>query len=90
MVRPAVNQFGIALRSAHFDAMINDFLDGHPNTVVLHLGCGLHSRALRLAIPEATQWIDIDLPQVIDLRRQLYSEARITGCSARRSQTPVG
>ena len=73
-VRPAVNQYGVALRSAHFDALVNDFLYGHKEAVVLHLGCGLHSRALRLEASKRVRWFDVDLPEIIDLRRQLYSE----------------
>ena len=73
-VRPAANQFMVALRGAQFDAWITDYLNCHPDAVVLHLGCGLHSRAFRIA-PEGVRWFDVDLPQVIALRRQLYSES---------------
>lgn len=74
-VFPAVNQFGVALRGAQFDAWITDYLNSYPDAVVLHLGCGLHSRPFRLAVPEGVRWFDVDLPQVIALRRQLYSES---------------
>ena len=82
--RPAFNQFGVALRSAQFDAWITDYLNGHPDAVVLHLGCGLHSRPFRMAAAESVRWFDVDLPQVIALRRQLYSESetyRMVGSS---------
>lgn len=72
-VRPASNQFMVALRGRQFDHWTTDYLAGHPDAVVLHLGCGLHSRAFRVA-PPGVRWFDVDLPQVIDLRRQLYSE----------------
>ena len=71
----AANQFGVALRGAQLDAWTTDYLNGHPDAVVLHLGCGLHSRAFRLAVPEGVRWFDVDLPQVIALRRELYSES---------------
>jgi O-methyltransferase involved in polyketide biosynthesis len=74
-VHPVVNQFGVALRGAQLDAWTTDFLSGNPDAVVLHLGCGLHSRAFRLALPEGVRWFDVDLPQVIALRRKLYSES---------------
>ncbi len=74
-VRPATNQFGAALRSSQLDAWTTDFLKRHPAAVVLHLGCGLHSRAFRLPVPDGVRWFDIDLPQVIALRRQLYSDS---------------
>ena len=74
-VHPVTNQFGVALRGAQLDTWTADYLSGHPDAVVLHLGCGLHSRAFRLAVPEGVRWFDVDLPQVIALRRQLYSES---------------
>jgi O-methyltransferase involved in polyketide biosynthesis len=74
-VRPSSNQFTVALRSAQVDAWITDYLSGHPDAAVLHLGCGLHSRGIRIAASEGVRWFDVDLPQVIALRRQLYSES---------------
>lgn len=75
-VRPASNQFGVALRGAQLDAWTTDYLNGHQDAVVLQLGCGLDSRAFRVATPEGVRWFDVDLPQVIALRRQLYSESQ--------------
>jgi O-methyltransferase involved in polyketide biosynthesis len=80
---PAVNQFIVALRGVQFDAWITNFLNGHPDAVVLHLGCGLHSRAFRVAL-EGVRWFDVDMPEIIALRRQLYSESetyRMVGSS---------
>ncbi len=82
-VRPATNQFMVALRGAQFDAWITDYLNDHPDAVVLHLGCGLNSRPFRMA-PKGVRWFDVDLPQIIALRRQLYSESetyRMVGSS---------
>ncbi|MCV7151901.1 class I SAM-dependent methyltransferase [Mycolicibacterium pyrenivorans] len=83
-VRPEINQFMVALRSAQFDALTNQYLNAHPDAVVLHLGCGLHSRAFRVAARDGAPWFDVDLPDVIALRRQLYSESetyRMVGSS---------
>jgi O-methyltransferase involved in polyketide biosynthesis len=95
-VRPSINQYGAALRGAYFDAAISDFLAMHPEGTVIHLGCGLHSRAFRIATPSA-RWFDVDLPQIIALRRQLYSETstyRMIGSSVTESdwidQLPTG
>jgi len=41
---------------------------------VLHLGCGMDSRAFRVNPPASVQWFDVDYPDVIDLRRQLFPE----------------
>ena len=82
-VRPATNQFRVAFRGAQIDDWITDYLNGHPDAVVLHLGCGLNSRAFRMAAP-GVRWFDVDLPQIIALRRQLYYESetyRMVGSS---------
>ena len=84
VVHPAINQYMVALRSVQFDAFITEYLKDHQPAAVLHLGCGLHSRAFRIAAPEGVQWFDVDLPNVIALRRQLYSESdtyRMVGSS---------
>lgn len=73
-IHPTLNQFLVALRGTQFDAWMADYLNGHPDTVVLHLGCGLHSRAFRMGAPQGVRWFDVDLPEVIALRRQLYAE----------------
>ncbi|KUI18896.1 methyltransferase [Mycobacterium sp. GA-1285] len=74
-VRPAINQFGVALRGAQFDTRITDYLTRRPDTTVLHVGCGLNSRAMRLTVPASGRWFDVDFPQVIALRRKLYGES---------------
>lgn len=74
-VRPESNQFMVALRATKFDVRVADYLKEHPDAVVLHLGCGLNSRAFRLAPPAKVRWFDVDLPDIIALRRQLYSES---------------
>ncbi|MEV4115743.1 class I SAM-dependent methyltransferase [Nonomuraea sp. NPDC049695] len=70
----AGNRFLLALRARQLDEWAADFLRRHPDAVVLHLGCGLDSRAFRLDLPAGARWFDVDLPDVIDLRRKLYPE----------------
>jgi O-methyltransferase involved in polyketide biosynthesis len=62
----------VACRAKMLDAWTSEFLAEHPDGQVLHLGCGLDSRPLRVAIPGAARWIDLDYPDVIDLGRRLY------------------
>jgi O-methyltransferase involved in polyketide biosynthesis len=62
----------IATRAATFDQMTIRFLADHPNAVVLQVGCGLDSRAFRINPPAGVEWFDVDFPDVIDLRRQLF------------------
>ncbi|MGW0163260.1 class I SAM-dependent methyltransferase [Mycobacterium sp. NPDC003323] len=61
----------VTTRSAHFDTWVRQFLAVHPNAVVLHLGCGLDSRYLRVAPSPEVEWFDIDYPEVTGLRHRL-------------------
>jgi methyltransferase (TIGR00027 family) len=64
----------IATRAATFDMLTSRFLADHPDAVVLHVGCGMDSRAFRVNPPASIQWYDVDYPDVIALRRQLFPE----------------
>ncbi len=64
----------IATRAATFDLLTTRFLADHPNAVVLQVGCGMDSRVFRVNPPAGVEWFDVDYPDVIDLRRQLFPE----------------
>ena len=60
----------IVLRNREFDRYARDFLVRHPDAVVVHIGCGLDSRFERVDNGQV-DWYDLDLPEVIELRRKL-------------------
>jgi O-methyltransferase involved in polyketide biosynthesis len=62
----------IATRAATFDQLTIRFLADHPDAVVLQVGCGMDSRAFRVNPPAGVEWFDVNYPDVIDLRRQLF------------------
>jgi O-methyltransferase involved in polyketide biosynthesis len=64
----------VAFRARLIDGWATEFLTAHPDAVVLHLGCGLDTRAHRLDRPPGTDWYDVDYPEVVDLRRRLLPE----------------
>src|SRR5215467_6907409 len=64
----------VATRAATFDLLTNRYLADHPNATVLQVGCGMDSRVFRVDPPSGVQWFDVDYPDVIDLRRQLFPE----------------
>ncbi|MGZ3667003.1 MAG: class I SAM-dependent methyltransferase [Ktedonobacterales bacterium] len=64
----------IATRAATFDLLTTRYLADHPDATVLQVGCGMDSRAFRVNPPASVQWFDVDYPDVIDLRRQLFPE----------------
>jgi O-methyltransferase involved in polyketide biosynthesis len=64
----------IASRAATFDLLTTRYLADHPDATVLQVGCGMDSRVFRVDPPASVQWFDVDYPDVIDLRRQLFPE----------------
>ena len=58
-------------RARLFDTWTAEFLNVHPEATVLHLGCGLDSRALRLAWGPRVLWVDVDVPEVVALRQKV-------------------
>ncbi len=64
----------IATRAATFDLLTKRYLADHPDTTVLQVGCGMDSRVFRIDPPASVAWYDVDYPDVIDLRRQLFPE----------------
>jgi O-methyltransferase involved in polyketide biosynthesis len=62
----------VALRARHFDERTREFLTTHPAATVLHLGCGLDTRVWRIDPGPDVRWFDVDYPDVIDLRPQLF------------------
>ena len=68
----AANSPSVSLRSAHFDTWARQFLAVNQGAIVLHLGCGLDARVFRLDPGADVEWYDVDYPDVIRLREQLY------------------
>ncbi len=78
------SQVATILRSREFDCHARDFLARHPEAVVVHIGCGLDTRFERVDNGQV-EWYDLDLPEVIELRRKLIGGERaryhLLGCS---------
>ena len=69
------DKVAIVLRNREFDRYARDFLVRHPKAVVVHIGCGLDSRFERVAERNGqVEWYDLDLPEVIELRRKLLGD----------------
>jgi O-methyltransferase involved in polyketide biosynthesis len=63
----------IVLRNREFDRYARDFLARHPEAVVVHIGCGLDARFERVD-NSPVEWYDLDLPEVIELRRTFIGD----------------
>ena len=62
-----------ASRSANMDRIIRSFLERRPDGVIVQLGCGLETTYHRCDNGK-THWYAVDLPHVIDYRRELLPE----------------
>lgn len=73
--RYAKNRGGVitVLRTAVFDTWVRRFLAEHPDGLVVELGTGLNTRFDRVD-NGAVRWIDLDLPDTIELRRRYFSD----------------
>lgn len=64
----------MAARARQIDELCNEYIKENKNLVIIHLGCGLDSRALRVN-QEYNMWYDLDFESVIELRKQYYKES---------------
>ncbi|MFD7408447.1 class I SAM-dependent methyltransferase [Streptomyces sp. NPDC059866] len=64
---------GTVLRTSLFDRWVADFLAEHPGGTVIEIGTGLNTRYERVDTGRA-RWFDLDLPDVIDLRRTFFTD----------------
>ena len=63
----------MGMRSAVFDNLLLEKMKKDSKAVVLHIGCGMDSRVLRVGT-DGHQWYDIDFPSVIEERKKYYTE----------------
>ena len=66
-----MSQPGCCGRAALIDDEVLAFIRQHPDAVVAQIGAGIDARFERLGRPAITAWVDMDLPEVIALRRRL-------------------
>jgi len=63
----------MGMRAAVFDGWVRMQMAALPDAVILHIGCGMDSRVLRVG-GEGRRWYDVDFPAVIEQRRRYYAE----------------
>jgi O-methyltransferase involved in polyketide biosynthesis len=63
----------IILRMREFDRFARGFLADRADPVIVHIGCGLDTRFERVDNGRV-EWYDLDMPNVIKLRRELMGE----------------
>jgi O-methyltransferase involved in polyketide biosynthesis len=64
------DKVAMILRLREFDRLAKELLTRHPDSVVVHIGCGLDTCFERVD-NQQVEWYDLDLPEVIELRKTL-------------------
>ena len=64
--------YSMGMRAAVYDRWTEGLLRQHPESAVLHLGCGMDSRCSRVSWEK--EWYDVDFPEVIRERKRYYPE----------------
>ena len=63
----------MSVRALIIDELCNKYILKHPDSTIIHLGCGLDSRCLRVN-QNYKKWFDIDYEEVIKIRKEFYDE----------------
>lgn len=78
--------YHMGMRSAVFDDWTAQQLQDNPDAIVVHVGCGMDSRCLRVG--NGTRlWYDVDFPEVIEERKRYFTETenyRMIGADIRK------
>ena len=64
----------MGVRSAVFDEWVKQKMAEDPDAAVIHIGCGMDSRVMRVGA-ENREWYDVDFPEVIEERKRYYTES---------------
>ena len=64
----------MGVRSAVFDEWLIQRMTDLQDAVVIHIGCGMDSRVIRIGA-DNRKWYDVDFAEVITERRRYYSES---------------
>ena len=67
-------QVSVAVRTEILDNATKAFIDKYPTATIINIGCGLDTRFLRVDNGQII-WYDLDLPEVISIRKQFFSES---------------
>ena len=64
---------GVIARTIVLDDMVEQYLNEHPDTIVVNIGCGLDTRCYRMK-GKYSLWYNLDLPETIDIRSRFLEE----------------
>ena len=70
---PEISQIAWIARCKRFDMIVNEFITKHPEGTIINIGCGLDTSYERINY-STIKWYDLDLPDVIELRKKFLKE----------------
>lgn len=70
---PEISQISWIARCKRFDMVVADFLQSYPHGTIVNIGCGLDTSYERIN-NSSVLWYDLDLPDVIELKRKFADE----------------
>jgi O-methyltransferase involved in polyketide biosynthesis len=73
MTSQSCTQVMLSIRGALIDEFASSYLREHPDSTAVYLGCGLDARERRIG-GTASLWYDLDFPEVIGIKKQLFDE----------------
>lgn len=65
---------GVIARTIVLDQMVGEYLDNHPNSIVVNIACGMDTRCYRMQ-GKYVRWYNVDLPETMDIRRRFLTES---------------
>lgn len=70
--KDAAMHSGVIARTIVLDKLTDDWLNKHPDAVVVNIACGLDTRCYRMS--GYSHWYNLDLPETIAVREKLLPE----------------
>jgi methyltransferase (TIGR00027 family) len=64
----------LALRARKYDSYARIFMEGHPDGLVVSLGCGFDTRYWRM-FQKPWKYVEVDLPEVIEAKRVILDDS---------------
>lgn len=82
--RDRQREWALVVRTLLFDAFISEQV-AQGVDLVMNLAAGLDARPYRMALPPALQWVEVDLPEILDYKEGILEAERPV--SARSSES---
>ena len=70
------NAWAISIRTYTFDQLILELLGRAAIEMVVNLAAGLDSRPYRLDLAQELQWVEVDLAEIVDPKREILSNEK--------------